>query len=83
MCIFHTTNIYTACLYHLYHILVKCVHVTTLHQGVPFMGRLQIEPPLTFQMALAYFCDISCLLCNNVCGALLITYFQQWYFTPQ
>ena len=32
------------------------------------MGRQQIdEAPLTFHMALAYFCDISSLLCNKVC----------------
>ena len=31
------------------------------------MGRQQIEAPWTFHMALAYFCDISSLLCNNVC----------------
>ena len=48
-------------------ILVKCVHVTTLHIGVPFMGRQQIEAPWTFNMALAYVCDISSLLCNTVC----------------
>ena len=48
-------------------ILVKCVHVTTLHLGVPFMGRHLIEAPWTFHMALAYFCDISSLLCNAVC----------------
>ena len=48
-------------------ILVKFLHVTTLHLGVPLMGRQQIEAPWTFHMALAYFCDISSLLCNNVC----------------
>ena len=48
-------------------ILVKFVHVTTLHLGVPLMGRQQIEAPWTFHMALAYFCDISSLLCNKVC----------------
>ena len=48
-------------------ILVKFVHVTTMHLGVPFMGRQQIEAPWTFHMALAYFCDISSLLCNKVC----------------
>ena len=48
-------------------ILVKCLHVTTLHIGVPLMGRQQIEAPWTFHMALAYFCDISSLLCNTVC----------------
>ena len=31
------------------------------------MGRQQIEAPWTFHMALAYFCDISSLLCNKVC----------------
>ena len=48
-------------------ILVKCLHVTTLHLGVPLMGRQQIEAPWTFHMALAYFCDINSLLCNKVC----------------
>ena len=48
-------------------ILVKFLHVTTLHLGVPLMGRQQIEAPWTFHMALAYFCDISSLLCNKVC----------------
>ena len=48
-------------------ILVTFVHVTTLHLGVPLMGRQQIEAPWTFHMALAYFCDISSLLCNTVC----------------
>ena len=42
-------------------------YVTTLHLGVTFMGRQQREAPLTFRMALAYFCDISRSLCNNVC----------------
>ena len=48
-------------------ILVKFLHVTTPHLGVPLMGRQQIEAPWTFHMALAYFCDISSLLCNKVC----------------
>ena len=48
-------------------IVVKFLHVTTLHLGVPLMGRQQIEAPWTFHMALAYFCDISSLLCNKVC----------------
>ena len=48
-------------------ILVKCVRVTTLHLGVPLMGRQQIEAPWTFHMAFAYVCDISSLLCNKVC----------------
>ena len=46
---------------------MKFVHVTTLHLGVPLMGRQQIEAPWPFHMALAYFCDISRLLCNKVC----------------
>ena len=46
---------------------MKFLHVTTLHIGVPLMGRQQIEAPWTFHMALAYFCDISSLLCNKVC----------------
>ena len=54
-------------MYHLYPILVKFVHITTLHLGVPFMGLQQIETPWTFHIALAYFCDISSLLCNTVC----------------
>ena len=65
-------------------ILVTFVHVTTLHLGVPLMGRQQIEAPWTFHMAFAYFCDISSLLCNKVCvqvNLLCATY--QWYFTPQ
>ena len=48
-------------------ILVKFLHVTTLHLGVPLMGRQQIEAPWIFHMALAYFCDISSLLCIKVC----------------
>ena len=48
-------------------ILVKFVHVTTLHLGVPLMGRHRIEARWTFHMALAYFCDISSLICNKVC----------------
>ena len=43
-------------------ILVKFVHVITLHLGGPLMGRQQIEAPWTFHMALAYLCDISSLL---------------------
>ena len=42
-------------------ILVKCLHVTTLHLGVPLMGRQQIEAPWTFHIG------ISSLLCNKVC----------------
>ena len=48
-------------------IFVNFAHVTTLHLDVPLMGRQQIEAPWTFYMALAYFCDISSLLCNKVC----------------
>ena len=48
-------------------ICVNFVHVTTLHLDVPLMGRQQIEAPWTFDMALAYFCDINRLLCNKVC----------------
>ena len=70
------------------HELSTCNWVTTLHLGVPFMGRQQREAPLTFHMALAYFCDISSSLCNTVCCrwtccVLRIAYFQLWYFTPQ
>ena len=46
---------------------MKFLHVTTLHLGVPLMGRQQIEAPWTFHMVLAYFCDISRLLCNTFC----------------
>ena len=43
--------------------------LTTLPLGFPFTGRHQIEreASFTFHMALAYFCDIRSLLCNNVC----------------
>ena len=66
---FHTTNIYmyTACGYNFSPMLVNFVQVTTLHLGVPFMGRQQIKAPWTFHMTLAYLCDLSSLLCNTVC----------------
>ena len=68
MWIFHTTSIYILHVRTIYNpILVKFLHVTTLHLGVPLMWRQQIEAPWTFHMALAYFCDISSLLCNKVC----------------
>ena len=45
---------------------MKCVHETTLHLGVPFMGLQQIEAP-TFHMALTYLCDISSWWFNTGC----------------
>ena len=39
-------------------VLVKFVHVTPLHLGVPLMGRQQIEAPWTFHMAFAYGCNV-------------------------
>ncbi len=48
--------------------LVNFVHITALHIGVQFLGRLQREAPVTLHMALSYFVfDISSLLCHNVC----------------
>ena len=75
MWIFHTTNTYTVCLYNSYQILVKFVHVTTLHLGVPFMGRQQREGPLTFHMALAYFVISAALyVITLAAGELVVRY---------
>ena len=44
-------HLYCMSIQYLYPILVKFVHVTTLHLGVTFMGRHQREAPLTFHMS--------------------------------
>ena len=67
MWLFHTTSIYTVCMYHLQSNFSEISTCNNTAPRRPTNGTPADRGPRTFHMALAYFCDISSLLCNTVC----------------